>query len=647
MATGLESGFRLGPWEVRPKLGTLSGPGGDVHLEPKVMGVLVCLVEQAGEVVTRDQFVERVWAGRIVSDEVLSRCISLLRTRLGDNPREPTLIQTVPKIGYRLIAPVEPLTSVTPPAADEMTTTPDAAGPAAGFAPSIRIVVPAALLVLAALAFLLVEGTGQNGQPPQRPERPSVVVLPFMNHSGDPDDEYFSDGLTEELIDRLARVEGLDVVASTSAFAFKERRGDVRDIARQLGVAYVLEGNVRKDDERVRITAQLIDAERGFHAWSEQYDTELRDIFGVQDEIARSIVVELQPRLSADTAQPAVARPTEVFPAYELLLQGRYHLKRREEAPIRRSIELFQQAIELDPGFGDAYRELARAYALLPNYSYEDREEMFALSEGTLESGVAHDPALAGTVHDVLAFLHYSRWEWIEAEQQFRRALAVAPNDPTVRQWYSQHLASVGKLSESQKHILEAKRLDVLSPVVNDRLAIAWLWLDDNENALRQFRLADELGMGPSANPEAYLVLLLREGDYIEAREILVDLQRLFARAVEWIDPFIEAQRHADALPAARDALARAARERQVSVKYLFGAWVYLGDSDAAMDAAFELLGEPGEFDVEFLFVTETAILRRHPRFAELLRAIGLDRYWDRYGWPAACARHGETIECR
>ena len=643
MTTGLESGFRLGPWEVRPKLGTLTGPGDELRLEPKVMGVLVCLAQQAGEVVTRDQFVAAVWDGRIVSDEVLSRCISLLRTRLGDSPREPTIIQTVPKIGYRLIAPVEVLAVSEPAAAPQAPASPASAS---RFSPRLRIAVPAALLVVATIAFVLVGD--RNGDAPQSGDRPGIAVLPFVNYSSNPADEYFSDGLTEELIDRLARVEGLEVVASTSAFAFRERRSDVREIARQLGVGYVLEGNVRKDENRVRISANLIEAERGFSAWSERYDTELRDIFGVQDEIANSIVAELRPRLAADPVGPSAApRPTEIFPAYELLLQGRYHLKRREEAPIRRSIELFQQAMELDPTFGDAYRELARAYALLPNYSYEDREEMFELARETLELGIARDPSLAETVHDVFAFLHYSRWEWIDAEQQFRRALAVAPNDPTVRQWYSQHLASVGKPTESLRHILEAKRLDVLSPVVNDRLAIAYLWLNDNEMARRQFRLADELGMGPSANPEAYLVLLLREDDYDEARTILVDLQRLFARAAEWIDPFIEAQRDENAVPVARTALARAAGERQVSLKYLFGAWVYLGDADAAMDAAFELLGDPAEFDVEFLFVAETALLRRHPRFGELLRAIGLDRYWDRYGWPSTCARQGEAIECR
>lgn len=650
MGAAFESGFRIGPWVVKPQLGTLTGPAGEVHLEPKVMGVLLCLAAHADEVVTRDQFVERVWNGRIVSDEVLSRCISLLRTRLGDNPRQPDFIQTVPKIGYRLIMPVEAV-----PASNVAVRTGDAAEPsAAGDRPQIprrRVWLPVALAVCVGVAATIVVVASRHASDspgsPAAGQRQSIVVLPFVNHSNDRENEYFSDGLTEELIDRLTSVDGLQVVASTSAFAV-DRRQDVREIARELGVAYVLEGNVRRDDERVRITAQLIDAARGFHVWSDRYDTRLRDIFKVQEEIANGIVAELRPRLSPGAALAAKPeRPTDVFPAYELLLRGRYHLKRREEASIRRSIELFQQAIALDPGFGDAYRELARAYALLPKYSYEDRDEMFDKAVETLDSGIANDPGLADAARDVYAFLHYSRWEWTEAEQDFQRALALAPNDPTVRQWYSQHLASVGKMSESLRYVLEAKRLDVLSPVVNDRLAVAYLWLGENALARQQFKLADELGMGPAANPEAYVVLLLRQGDYQEARDILVDLQKIFARASDWIDPFIAAQRDPAAMPAARESLARAARERNVSLKYLFGAWVYLDDADAAMQVAFELLNEPAELDVEFLFAGETAHLRSHPRFGELVRRIGLDRYWDRYGWPPLCKRRDQAIECR
>ena len=643
MTTGLESGFTLGPWDVRPRLGTLSGPDGEVHVEPKVMGVLVCLAEHAGEVVTRDQFVDYVWQGRIVSDEVLSRCISLLRTRLGDNPREPRFIQTVPKIGYRLIAPVT--LQEAPAVAVAAGTEVAGVNEAAAMGPRLRT---AAVLVVSALigiaAWQLIPWFGADDSAGRNES--SIVVLPFINQSDDRENEYFSDGLTEELIDRLARVQGLQVVASTSAFAFKNHREDVRDIAQRLGVIYVLEGTVRKEEDRVRITAKLVEAGRGFRVWSERYDSKLSDIFAVQDQIANGIVDELRPRLAGSTAPANPARPTDVMPAYELLLQGRYHLKRREEAPIRRSIELFQHAIELDPGFGDVYRELARAYALLPNYSGENAEGMFSLAAATIERGIVSDPLLAEKAHDVRAFLHFSKWEWIEAEEDFRRAMAVSPNDPTVQQWYSQHLAATGKTQESLQYILEAKRLDVLSPVVNQRLAVAYLWVNENELARQHFELADELGMGARANPDVYAVLLFRQGEYAKARDVLIDLQNLYGLPADWVDPFVAALRNPDARVTARDALDRAAHEHSIPPRLLFGTLTYLDDADAAMEIAFELLADPVNFDVEFLFTQETAQLRRHPRFGELLVAIGLDRYWDQYGWPAVCQRRATRIEC-
>ena len=229
MATGLESGFRLGPWDVRPMLGTLSGPGGTLHLEPKVMNVLVCLAELAGEVVTHDQFIARVWRGRIVSDEVLSRCISLLRTRLGDDPREPRFIQTLPKIGYRLLTPVEPLAapSAQPAETPRLTEAPqpvaavDAKAPVAAAPLRLRLVAGwtiLGLLLLGAAGYLYLDRSPRRAAPPVAGE-PTIAVLPFVNRSDDKENEYFSDGLTEEIIDRLANVPGLQVVASTTAFA--------------------------------------------------------------------------------------------------------------------------------------------------------------------------------------------------------------------------------------------------------------------------------------------------------------------------------------------------------------------------------------------------------------------------------------------
>jgi TolB-like protein/DNA-binding winged helix-turn-helix (wHTH) protein len=639
-----ESEFQLGPWRVKPLLGTLTGKDGTVHLEPKVMGVLVHLAERRGEVVTREQFIERVWHGRVVTDEVLSRCISLLRTQLGDNPREPQYIQTVPKVGYRLVVPVEPIAAMPRGDATDVL-------PAGAPTPSVsgrRRFVPWAIGAAVVLAmglglWLWIERSSGPGA-----DQAAIAVLPFVNVSPDTGNEYFSDGLTEELIDRLAHVPGLRVVARTSAFALKGSNEDIRTIAGRLGVHYVLEGSVRKEGDQLRITAQLIDAERGFHLWSQRFDGELRQIFSLQDAVANAIVTQLEPRLAHNRTrvQISTAPPTQVIPAYELLLRARYNLKRRDEAPIRRAIELFQEAIRLDPGFVDAYSELAGAYAVLPYYSYEDQEEMFDLALATVERGAAVNPAVRDAAEGTRAFIHFGRWEWVEAEEAFRHALARQASDPNLEQWYSQHLASVGNATESLVHAELAKRLDVLSPVVNDRLAVAYLWVNDDEHARIQFELADELGMGPTANPEAYLVLLLRQKHYPRAREILIGLQKLFARAKEWIDPFLAALEKPALRPAAIDAVARATEQHAISLKYQYGVWLYLGEADRAMDAAMRLADEPTDFKVEFLFARETAALRRHPRFGELITRIGLDRYWDRYGWPELCTRKGDGIEC-
>lgn len=631
-----EAVFQIGPWEVRPTHGTITGSAGTVHLEPKVMDVLVLLAERAGEVVTREQFIERVWLGRVVSDEVLSRCISLLRTQLGDNPREPRYIQTVPKIGYRLVLPVE----------RELAAAPVAAPPARHHRRTfVYIGLGLVVLVLAWSVVRLVApppwGTAR--------QQTAIVVLPFVNMSNDPGNEYFSDGLTEELIDRLAAVPGLQVVARTSAFSLKGNNEDVRAIAGRLGVGYVLEGSVRKEGEQVRITAQLVDAETGFHVWSQPFGGELRDIFSVQDEIANAIVAQLSPHLTKgrDNVPISTAPPTGVIAAYELVLRGRYHLKRRDEAPIRRSIALFEQALELDPAFVEAYCDLARAYALLPFYSYEDRDEMFDQAIATIERGAALKPAVRDAAQDTLAFMHFGRWEWIEAEEGYRKALAAQPGDPNLHQWYSQLLASVGNGHQSLEHAQLARKLDVLSPVVNDRLAVAYMWENDDEHARIQFELADELGMGPTANPEAYVVLLLRQHQYDKARDVLISLQKLFAGANQWIDPFLAALEDPAKRPAAVVAVERAVQDHAISLRYQFGVWLYLGEGDKAMAVAQQLLAEHGEFDVEFMFAREAAVLRKHRRFGELVTTLGLDRYWDRYGWPPMCARKGAGIECR
>src|SRR5210317_399818 len=260
--------------------------------------------------------------------------------------------------------------------------------------------------------------------------RSSIAVLPFTNLSEDSANDYFSDGMSEELINLLTRVPGLQVAARTSSFSYKERNVDIRQLADELGVETVLEGSVRWAGDRVRITAQLIDAESGYHLWSETYDEQLANIFEVQDRIARSIVDALQVTLSgeetSEQALAAVTAPTRDVQAYDLYLKGRDILRRRGEQNIRVAIELFQSALGRDPGFGQAYAGLATAYVLLPTYADESPEEAFALASEAAIKALTLDATLA-EAHAVLARINYANWNWTDAETGFFAAAGLQP----------------------------------------------------------------------------------------------------------------------------------------------------------------------------------------------------------------------------
>lgn len=647
----LKQGFQLGAFEVRPLTGEVTGAGSTTHLEPKVMEVLAALAERPGDVVERDELLQRIWGNRAaVADEPLTRCIAELRRVLGDSRQNPKFIQTIPKRGYRLLCPVTALASA--PALTLTAGLPPSAPETSVPSPHRRVQiyksVPALLVpVLLALAGIAVWAMSRAlTESGELIERNTIAVLPFIDVGGSPDDAYFGEGLADEILNRLSAVEGLHVVARTSSFALRDSADDVRSIAQRLGVVHVLEGTVRRDGERVRIDVQLVDATRGYRLWGESYDGVLGDIFELQDAIANTIVAKLRETVPTELpANPiATSAPTQNLDAYELLLRGRQYLHRRDESSLRRSIELFEQAIALDARYGQAYVELAKAYALLPSYSTEIQDEMFDMALATLAKGVEHDASLDASMQVVLALVAYARWDWITAEVAFRRALEHAHNDSDLLVWYSQFLAAVGRLAESAEHARRAKELDVLSPVVNHRLSVASMWIDADVEAARYAAIAEELGMGPA--PDAYIVLKLREHDHAAVRPLLIGVQTMFARPTAWVDPLLGALADPALRPHAVEALARAEAARDVPPKYLFGAWLYLEEAERAIDAGLRLVNDRPSFNVEFVFSREARALRRHPRFGELVRAIGLNRYWDRFGWPDACRKSGEAISC-
>ena len=470
-----QNGFRLGDWQVYPLRNLLVGPRGEIHIEPKVMQVLVCLASNPGEVVERDKLLDDLWDGRAFSDEPLTRCIVALRHALGDSPKDPEYIQTIPKSGYRLVCPVESLEQKT----DDADV--DSNGTSATLQTSTptgrrRFALPAVLgLILIAALYVAYRSTLMNptesptltveGAILSEPPVHSIAVLPFVAMSPGRDDEYFSDGISEELLNVLSKLPGLRVVARTSSFQFKGENRDIIDIGKQLNVGLVLEGSVRKAGPQVRITTQLIDASNGFNLWSETYDRELENIFAVQDEVSAAIVMALREHLGlqVEAAPQAIASAnTEAHDAY---LRGRYLVVQRTRATVEGAIREFEKAIALDPDYALAHAELALAIRLSGRDNYGDltRAEVLARATPHAERAIAFDPTLA-EAHAAIGTLSSARGNREEALTHFRRAIQINPNYSIVYTWMANLLDDgLGRYDEAFAMEEAALRLDPLS----------------------------------------------------------------------------------------------------------------------------------------------------------------------------------------
>lgn len=348
--------FRIGEWAVRPAEGTVTGASQTVRFEPKVMAVFVCLADRAGEVVSRNDLLDEVWRDTHVSEVALSRCISAIRRELGDDAKNPRLIETIPKRGYRLLAPVAPLIETSSPASTAAT---EAAAPAlATTRPwQRRLLLPivAALLVAVIALAVLLGGTDEV-------DPASVAVLPFQNLSSDPESDYFSAGITEDITATLGKIRDLKVVSRTTMMRYRESGRSIGEIGRELRVATVLEGSVRRQGKRVRIVAQLIDVASDDHLWAETYDRDLDDIFDIQQRVAERIAAALEAKLTAAERGRLRQRPTAEVSAYDYYLRGREHYRRYRREENEAAIAQFQQALALDPDFALAHAGLASAY---------------------------------------------------------------------------------------------------------------------------------------------------------------------------------------------------------------------------------------------------------------------------------------------
>jgi TolB-like protein/DNA-binding winged helix-turn-helix (wHTH) protein/Flp pilus assembly protein TadD len=502
--------FRFGLFEVDSRTGELRKQGRPLKLRGRPFDILVLLLRRGGDVISREELRQVLWqADTFVDfDHGLNSSINRLREALGDSAENPRFIETLPKRGYRFIAPIDVPAPLAGPLSLDVEPVPDPAPSldTATVSARRRLSAPSRIVLLLAVGALTVAavaaalylrvGPRPSGGPGSRM---TLAVLPFQNLSNDATQEFFSDGFTEEMIAELGALDPdhLGVIARTTTMLYKGARKDVGQIKRDLGVDYVLEGSIRRAGTRMRITAQLIQTTDMTHLWAESYDRDVADVLAIQSEvamkIARSLTLALK-RPHADASQTA----SSAFPAYELCLRGKFFRGQATEEGARKAIEYFQKAIALDPLYAPAHSGLADSYRLLgaPGWEVEQPAELLRKAKAGAERALQLDPQ-SSEAHAVLSMVKLDyEWDLPGSEREVLEALRLNPSSVQAHQYYSSTLTTMGRLEEAVREAHRAMELDPLSATAGASLAIRYWYNGRIDEAIAEFNKTLE------ANPE-------------------------------------------------------------------------------------------------------------------------------------------------
>lgn len=532
--------FRFGSFELRSRTREFYKHGRKLRLRPQPFQVLHILLEHAGDVVSREELRQQLWPSNTFVDfeHGLNTAVKELRAVLGDSVLEPRYIQTLPRLGYRMMLPVvadaSPASTQAipelPADLSESPTeqrTPDSPKSQVPAFPAWQAILVLSIVLIAALGGY-VQWSRSRARSEPSGQRLMLAVLPFKNLTGDAAQDYFSDGLTEEMIAQLGRVEPdhLGVIARTSVMHYKYSQEQLEQIGRELAVQYVLEGSVRRDPDKVRITAQLIKVRDQSPVWTQQYDRDVSNLLTLQEEIAQQIANEIQLILgdhhsAVGTAHEPVLSPNE-YEAYDLYLKGRYFWNKRTPQGFERAVECFEQAVEKDPNYARAYAGLADSYALMSGYGVAAPKEVMPKARAAAQRALKLDDKLA-EAHASLALIAQNYdWDWATAEKEFQRAIQLDPNYATGHHWYAEHLALEGHFDQASAEMQRARQLDPLSLIMTTDNAAFLYFSRQYDRAIEQFRSV--LEMEPNF-PRAHMLVFayVEKGMYANA---LADLDK-------------------------------------------------------------------------------------------------------------------------
>lgn len=588
--------YRFGEFELdtRHRMLRSRADGRALALKPKVFDTLLYFVEHRAELLDRRRLMKAIWSDTIVDENNLTQNISVLRQMLGESPDQHRFIVTVPGRGYRFVAEVSMISP---------------AGPARG---------PVAL-----------------------------AVLPFTNLTGDPAKEYFGDGIAEELIHALCRVRRLKIPARTSSFMYKTRSIDVRDIARELGVDLIVEGSVRAASDRVRVTAQVVDGNTGYHVWSQNYDRSFVDLFALQDAIADEIVqaIGMLTETSKAPLEHAHAMAIDVE-AYRWFLQARSLSQRGDEQSLRRAVDLFNHVLARGPSFARAHSALALTYGLFPVLGL-DYPQALGLSERHAREALELDSSQS-EAHSALGQVHALRCEWLKADVCLRTAAMLDPSDAYLQTQHAMIVsASTGHLRQAHGEMLEAHRMAPANPLILVRLASVCDFRQIDEEAQSYAEMAVALGYPATLYPIPHIKagIACRAGHHHQAAQLMCTAMSMAAatNASDAIKLLYEAiggsAQRSIALAALRDLQVASSDTASAHfMLWMMSAYAMLNELDESFAVAAELLrrlengGALG--NLQPLWVPELSSLRRDPRFQTIARQLGLSEYWKKAGLP-------------